>query len=98
MKRNITYLLAILTATAICGSGCSKWLDVQPYDEIAEEDLLSTEDGFRMLLNGKDLSYDYIFKIPGKLLIALHLGAGEGHPVAVLLGSAGKLRHIILYP
>ena len=52
MKRNITYLLAILTATAICGSGCSKWLDVQPYDEIAEEDLLSTEDGFRMLLNG----------------------------------------------
>ena len=33
-------------------NGCGKWLDVQPYDKIAEDELLSTENGFMMLLNG----------------------------------------------
>ena len=45
MKKTIT---AIITA-ALCLpllSGCGKWLDVKPYDEIAEDDLLSTQDGF----------------------------------------------------
>ena len=51
MKKTIT---AIITA-ALCLpllSGCGKWLDVKPYDEIAEDDLLSTQDGFMRLLNG----------------------------------------------
>ena len=47
-----TRFITILAVTAILVCGCGKWLDIQPYDEIAEEDLLSTEDGFRMLLNG----------------------------------------------
>lgn len=33
-------------------SGCGKWLDVRPYDEISEQDLFSNADGFRKLLNG----------------------------------------------
>lgn len=41
-------LAALLPATA----GCSKWLDVQPYDKISEEELLSSDEGFRKLLNG----------------------------------------------
>ena len=42
----------ILAAVAVMSCGCGKWLDIQPYDEIAEEDLFSTADGFKMLLNG----------------------------------------------
>ncbi|MDE7074384.1 MAG: RagB/SusD family nutrient uptake outer membrane protein [Odoribacter sp.] len=33
-------------------SGCSKWLDVQPYDQISEEALSNTEEGFQKQLNG----------------------------------------------
>lgn len=46
----LTYL--IIAAAAVLSCSCSRWLDIQPYDEIAEDDLLSTEDGFRQLLNG----------------------------------------------
>lgn len=45
-----TTILAVTAAILTCS--CGKWLDVQPYDEIAEEDLMSTEAGFRQLLNG----------------------------------------------
>lgn len=47
MKRCIYIIVAV-----ICLSGCSRWLDVKPYDEMAEGDLLSTENGFIRLLNG----------------------------------------------
>lgn len=50
-KHPIIYLAAIAASALLLGS-CSAWLDIQPYDEIAEEDLLSEENGFRMLLNG----------------------------------------------
>ena len=50
MIRNIKTIL--LAVAAIISCSCGKWLDVQPYDEIAEEDLMSTEAGFRQLLNG----------------------------------------------
>lgn len=33
-------------------TGCGEWLDVQPYDKISEDELYSTEDGFKKLLNG----------------------------------------------
>lgn len=46
MKRYIYIILAML-----CLPGCS-WLDVKPYDEIAGEDLQSTENGFIRQLNG----------------------------------------------
>lgn len=38
-------LAAVLT-------GCSNWLDVQPYDQISEEALSRTEEGFQKMLNG----------------------------------------------
>ena len=47
MKRVIYIVVA-----AVCLTGCNKWLDVKPYDEMAEQDLLSTENGYMRLLNG----------------------------------------------
>ncbi len=41
-----------LMAAATLGSACSNWLDVQPYDQISEEQLFSSEEGFQKLLNG----------------------------------------------
>lgn len=31
---------------------CDRWLDVQPYDKISEDELLQSEDGYMKLLNG----------------------------------------------
>ena len=44
-------------------SGCSDWLDVQPYDKIAEEELFKSEEGFKKLLNGVylDLNEDDLY-------------------------------------
>ena len=44
-------------------TGCSKWLDVQPYDKISEDELFSTESGFQRLLNGIyiDLNDDALY-------------------------------------
>lgn len=41
-----------LIAAVTFGSGCSQWLDVQPYDQISEEQFFSSEEGFQKLLNG----------------------------------------------
>ena len=49
MKNKI--LTLILLASALC-PGCSGWLDVKPYDQISEEELLESEEGFQKLLNG----------------------------------------------
>lgn len=49
MKHIITTCLIV--ASTLCG-GCSDWLDVQPYDQISEEQLFSSEEGFQKLLNG----------------------------------------------
>lgn len=50
MKKAMIYgMLSIVSLLAV---GCSGWLEVQPYDQMAEDDLLSTETGFRKLLNG----------------------------------------------
>ena len=51
MKRNILYALAA-SVCLLFATGCSEWLDVKPYDKIAEDDLLSTEEGYMKLLNG----------------------------------------------
>ena len=40
----------IALSLIICAS-CSKWLDVKPYDKMAEDELLSSESGFRKHLN-----------------------------------------------
>lgn len=33
-------------------SGCSNWLDVKPYDQISEGELMKSQEGFQKLLNG----------------------------------------------
>ncbi len=48
--KNLKYILAIAAIVLLCG--CDKWLDVKPYDKMAEDDLFSTEDGFFKHLNG----------------------------------------------
>lgn len=44
-------------------AGCSDWLEVKPYDTMSEDDLLSTEEGFKKLLNGVyvDLNRDELY-------------------------------------
>ena len=49
MKNRI--LTLILLASALF-PGCSGWLDVKPYDQISEDELLGSEEGFQKLLNG----------------------------------------------
>lgn len=49
MKRVFSYISALLLALML--SGCGGWLEVQPYDTISEERIL-TEDGYKLLLNG----------------------------------------------
>lgn len=50
MKRKIQ-LITLICCTLVFGA-CDSWLDVKPYDQIAEEDLLNSETGFQKLLNG----------------------------------------------
>ena len=33
-------------------TGCTDWLDVQPVDQVAEEQMFTSEEGFRQGLNG----------------------------------------------
>lgn len=51
MKR-ITYLIfPVLTALMLL-SGCNKWLDVQPTDQVSDKNLFADATGFRNALNG----------------------------------------------
>ena len=50
-KRIYTQLVSLVMAAGIFSS-CSDWLNVYPSDEIKEEYLFSTGDGFRTALNG----------------------------------------------
>lgn len=45
-------LYILLFAASLILTGCNAWLSVTPYDKIAEDDLLSSPEGFRKLLNG----------------------------------------------
>lgn len=55
------FLLVVLISVGLVS--CSKYLDVQPYDSIGEDDLFSTESGFQKLLNGVyiDLNDDNLY-------------------------------------
>lgn len=50
MKRKIQ-IITLICSILFLGA-CDNWLDVKPYDKIAEEDLFKSQDGFRSLLNG----------------------------------------------
>ncbi|MCM1107611.1 MAG: RagB/SusD family nutrient uptake outer membrane protein [Clostridium sp.] len=62
MKRLIRYI-TLLCLAPLTLTGCSDWLEVRPYDQMSEDDLLSTEDGFKKLLNGIyiDLNKDELY-------------------------------------
>lgn len=44
--------ICILVLMVLASLSCSKWLDVKPYDKIANDELFSTEEGFIKHLNG----------------------------------------------
>ena len=52
IKRNIYTAIVSLTCVATTLSSCSDWLDLYPSDEIKEEQMFQTGDGFRTALNG----------------------------------------------
>lgn len=62
MKQYMTRYI-IIALTAISTAACSDYLDVRPYDKIAEDDLFATETGFQRLLNGIyiDLNSDALY-------------------------------------
>ena len=49
MNKKLTYMMLCLSLFAF---GCNDWLDVQPKSQVKEEDLFSSESGFRDALTG----------------------------------------------
>ena len=62
IMKNKPYTIAV-ACLLVLFSGCSNWLDVKPYDQISEEELLSTEEGYFKLLNGIyiELNHDNLY-------------------------------------
>ena len=53
MKMNIkSNLLVVLALLPLLLGSCGKWLDLKPYDQISEEELLKNEEGYQKFLNG----------------------------------------------
>ncbi|HEY8388233.1 MAG TPA: RagB/SusD family nutrient uptake outer membrane protein [Parasegetibacter sp.] len=51
MKNTIKFICTAFICTSLL-AGCSKWLDVQPVDQISDEKLFADADGFRNAING----------------------------------------------
>ncbi len=51
MNNTIQRLIAMFCLVLLL-AGCNNWLDVKPYDQISEDELVKSEEGFRKLLNG----------------------------------------------
>ena len=49
MNKKLRYMMLCLSLFAF---GCNDWLDVQPKSQVKEEDLFSSESGFRDALTG----------------------------------------------
>lgn len=45
-------IFAYVALLLLVSTSCDRWLDVKPYDKMAQDELLSTEGGFIKLLNG----------------------------------------------
>ena len=67
--RKAIIILTILSGGLFFG-GCNSWLDVKPYDSMAEDQLYSTENGIQRALNGLYLS------LASNDLYAENLGGG----------------------
>lgn len=50
--RTFSYLLYASLAVTLTCTGCKKWLDVQPEDQVSDDKLFENADGFRNALNG----------------------------------------------
>ena len=50
--KKIYRTIVLLSATAVLGTSCSDWLNVYPSDQIKEEFLFETGNGYRAALNG----------------------------------------------
>ena len=81
----------IIILTALAGSlffnSCNSWLDVKPYDSMAEEQLYSTENGIQRALNGLYLSLAsndlYAENLGGVLL--MYWDSGINCPANILI-------------
>ena len=51
-----TIIILTILAGGLFFGGCNSWLDVKPYDSMAEDQLYSTENGIQRALNGLYLS------------------------------------------
>lgn len=51
MMKIARYIIILLLSVSMLPA-CNDWLEVQPYDQMGEDDLLSREEGFQKLLNG----------------------------------------------
>ncbi len=65
-----TIIILTILAGGLFFGGCSSWLDVKPYDSMAEDQLYSTENGIQRALNGLYLS------LASNDLYAENLGGG----------------------
>ena len=52
MKFDKYIKIGILSIALWSLTGCTDWLDVQPVDQVAEEQMFTSEEGFRQGLNG----------------------------------------------
>jgi hypothetical protein len=50
--RKLSPILYVSLAVVLCCSGCNKWLDVQPENNLSDDKLFATADGYRIALNG----------------------------------------------
>ena len=72
MKKIYTIIFVSCLA-AISFSSCSDWLDVRPADEIKEEYLFETGNGYRTALNGiYPVSYTHLI-YPTNIFFQIHL-------------------------
>ena len=65
-----TIIILTILAGGLFFGGCNSWLDVKPYDSMAEDQLYSTENGIQRALNGLYLS------LASNDLYAENLGGG----------------------
>jgi hypothetical protein len=52
MFRNNYTIFFVLLATALSLGSCKKWVDVKPPLQVDQDELFSTEEGFKDVLNG----------------------------------------------
>lgn len=45
-------ILSWICCCSLLFGGCNHWLDVEPYDQISENELTKSQEGFQKLLNG----------------------------------------------